>query len=133
MEIFNGYRVLAGAMVSIMKLKSFFAENFNKLRNGYGRLEREALVFFAPGVFLVFLAFVVLVAPTFFVALIASSLFFFGVLFMLLAWKFISFKRKVKEMVKHFQGSVFVQSVEIPREEFTQSETVVDDKKIILH
>lgn len=101
-------------------------------------------LFFIPGVFLILLGAIAIMAPMLLIAAVSFFLLFFGIFFVFLAVKFLRMKKKFEEMTKQFQGRVIVQGVEVVdgETEFFMDEDELEEeleeeealnKKIILH
>ncbi|RMG42285.1 MAG: hypothetical protein D6719_06750 [Candidatus Dadabacteria bacterium] len=87
---------------------------------------------FLPGIFLVAVGVVAVLAPRLLIAVLAGLCISVGVVFCYLAWKFLQFKRKVENAVNQFQGRIFVQGVSVdPMEEIF--EALDDEKKFTYH
>lgn len=96
-------------------------------------------VFFGPGLFFLFMGVVTLLAPHLILAMLAGFFVFLGVFFSLVAWKFISLKKRVEETAKRFQGRVFIHGLrvedgfEMEEEDPEEEEELESEKKFILH
>lgn len=95
--------------------------------------ERSRLSFpFLPGAFFLGMGLIVLVAPKFFAAVLATVLIFLGCLFCVIAWKFMRIRKNFRHIVELFNGKVEIQAFQIggqPDNEDPESES----KKIIYH
>ena len=76
----------------------------------------RALVF-GPGVLLVLVGVLALVAPRFVMALIALFFILLGAGFCYVTWKFIQLRKKFDQFAEQFNGKIFVQGVDI-RDDF---------------
>jgi len=86
---------------------------------------------FMPGLLLIFLALVVLVAPKLVFGALAFVLLTLGLLMCYVAYRIIRFKRQVTEMAKDFEKRFSVQG--FPLEKPDIDITDIDSKKIVFH
>lgn len=125
----------------------YYGRNKKEIKNFSIALSNQALLFI-PGAFFILLGVVAIMAPMLLVAAVSLFLVFFGVFFVVIAMKFLKFKRKVDDITKQFQGKLYIQGVEIvdgddydPEMEFDEEgpleeeseEPQILNKKIILH
>lgn len=92
----------------------------------------------APGVLLMMLGALALIAPTFLIAIIAAFFIFAGAIFCMVAWKLVQFKRKLEELARPLQGRIIIhgapgRSQIFDPEELSNAGSGNDSKKIILH
>ena len=104
-------------------------ESWNYLSRSDLRRHSRRSFPFIPGVFFLALGMIVLLAPKFFVAVLASVFFFIGFIFCYAAWKFIQFKRQIVQLTRDLDGKIQVQAFHVHRPEGEGS----DDKKIVYH
>lgn len=83
---------------------------------------RPGSALFIPGLFLVALGLATVIAPRFFLALIAAFFVFVGLLLCLLAWKLIQLRRRFEQMTRSFEGRIVVHDA-------TAGETVVEEEQ----
>lgn len=93
---------------------------------------RSDLIFFAPGVFLVVLALLAILAPRLILVALAGFLTLVGAVSCFIAWKFIQLRNRMREMMRQFEGKVIIQGVTIPQPSRDEISSL-DSKKIILH
>ena len=90
---------------------------------------------FIPALFFVLLGVLAIVAPKLLLFLIASTFLFVGLVAAVLAYKFLTMKRKLETMVKDLSGKVVVQSAR-PRSPFELEEDLIEQehkKKVVFH
>ena len=94
-------------------------------------------VFFGPGLFFLLMGVVTFLAPQLILVMLAGFFIFLGVFFSLVAWKFISLKKRVEETAKQFQGRVFIHGMRVEdayeMEEDEDDDDLEVEKKFILH
>lgn len=86
---------------------------------------------FVPGVGLILLGALIFLAPKFFLAAIAMFFVLLGVACCYIAWKFMSFKKRVQKMAEQFQSSVDINAFNIQNDDIDITES--DSKKILFH
>lgn len=114
----------------MMRVQQFGRNSVNSFRStGY---------LFLPGLFLVLIGVIAVFAPMLLLGVIAAFCVTVGVLFCLLTWKFLHFKKHVESLSKQFKDNQFRGTVEIrgmrvgaaPEEYFVQEE-IFDETEII--
>ena len=86
---------------------------------------------FMPGLLLLLLGAVILIAPRFVMAVFAMFFIFLGVLFCYLAWKFMRFRKQLSSLTRELDGRIQVQAFHIRTPDTEPVEP--DSKKIIYH
>ncbi len=86
---------------------------------------------FLPGLFLMLLAVVIIVAPKLVFGALAAMLFAFGILLCYVAYRVIKFKRQLNEMARNFERDFASQG--FPMEKPDIDITDLDSKKIVYH
>lgn len=113
---------------TIMQKQTFtFGPHFSGVMLTSGRRSAP----FMPGLLLIFLALVVLVAPKLVFGALAFVLLTLGLLMCYVAYRIIRFKRQVTEMAKDFEKRFSVQG--FPLEKPDIDITDIDSKKIVFH
>ena len=87
---------------------------------------------FAPGLSLIILGIVVLIAPRLVIAALASILFLVGFVCCYLAWKFIRFKRQLTSFTRDLGGKIQIRAYQVKSSDDV-IDVEVDDKKIVYH
>jgi hypothetical protein len=87
---------------------------------------------FMPGLSLILLGAVIILAPKFFLAAISTLLILMGALLCFVAWKFICLKKQFSKFAQDIQNSVEVRSFHVPGDEIDITEPP-DSKKILYH
>ena len=85
-----------------------------------------------PGLSLILLGAVIILAPKFFLAAISTILILMGALLCYVAWKFVCLKRQFSKFAQDIQSSVEVQSFHARSDDIDITETT-DSKKILYH
>lgn len=86
---------------------------------------------FAPGLMLILLGLVVLVAPRLVLGALAFLLLGIGALLCYVAYKFVAFKRRVETLAKNFEGSFQTSSFHSSKPDIDLTD--LESKKIIYH
>ncbi len=86
---------------------------------------------FLPGLFLMLLAVVIIVAPKFVFGAVAALLFVFGAALCYVAYRVIKFKRQLNEMAKNFERDFASQGFPMDKPDIDITEP--DSKKIVYH
>lgn len=86
---------------------------------------------FVPGVGLILLGALILLAPKFFLAAIAMFFMLLGLACCYIAWKFISFKKQVQKMAQEFHNSIDPRVFSAHNDDIDITDT--DNKKILFH
>ena len=73
----------------------------------------QKALFFGPGVLLVLVGVLALIAPRFIAALIALFFIFLGAGFCYITWKFMQLRSKFEKFTQEFDGKIYVQGVDI--------------------
>ena len=96
------------------------------------RFDLSSAVVLGPGLFFIVVGLVALVAPRLLLAILAAFALVFGVLFVYLGWRLMSFRRNFDRILHDLKSQVSVHAVQIrrPLEEDSVSSA---DKKIIIH
>jgi Flp pilus assembly protein TadB len=87
---------------------------------------------FVPGVGLILLGAIIFLAPKFFLAAIGTFFVLLGVGACYIAWKFMSFKRRVSKLAEEFQNGVDIGSFKVQNSDDIDI-TEPDSKKIYYH
>jgi hypothetical protein len=87
---------------------------------------------FMPGIGLILLGAVIVLAPKFFLAAVAAFFILLGVAACYIAWKFLAFKRQVSRLAEEFQNSVDVKAFHVQNNDDIDI-TEIDNKKTYLH
>ena len=87
---------------------------------------------FIPGIGLILLGAVILLAPKFFLAAVAAFFVLLGAAACYLAWKLVRFKRQVSKLAEEFQHTVEVRAFH-PQNNDDIDITEFDGKKTYLH
>jgi len=96
----------------------------------------RSLLLFSPGIMLVLLGIGFILAPRFFLALIAVFFVFLGVFVSVMIYRFLKFKRTLENSAREFQQSFRVQTFEVNPSEDSSDDSGEDDQKrsrIVLH
>ena len=86
---------------------------------------------FIPGVTLLALGLVLLMAPRLLLAAVAFCLLVFGALLCVVAYKFISLRKQIDQLAKSMEGSLFTASFKRPKPDIDVTES--ESSKIIYH
>lgn len=110
----------------------------NRSRKQFGKplnwsADREVVFMISPGILLLLVGVGVILAPRFFLALMAVFFVTMGALFCFVGWKLVQLKRKVSKMARDFEAKVYVHGVQVARAEDSDNGDSADSKKVILH
>ena len=90
--------------------------------------------YFLPGLFLIAIGVLALIAPRFLGAMIAFLFLFLGFAFLLMTWKLTKFFKNVDSVVKGINKNIVVRSFTVsPKQGEAQDSEDIDGKKIIIH
>jgi len=81
---------------------------------------------FVPGLVVVALGLGVVLAPGFFIALIATFFLTIGILLCYAAWRFVQIKKKWESLRKDFQGRVIIHGVQLRDGQFSADDKLED-------
>ncbi|MCO6430073.1 MAG: hypothetical protein J5J00_04375 [Deltaproteobacteria bacterium] len=98
------------------------------------KADREQMLMVSPGLVLLLIGVGIIVAPTFFLGLIALLFISMGIVVAFVGWKLMQIKRKLQKMARDFEAKVYVHGVQVHRG--VQETEIIDgsdSKKIILH
>jgi uncharacterized membrane protein YdjX (TVP38/TMEM64 family) len=92
-------------------------------------------VVFLPGALVILIAGAVMFAPDLVALFIAAFFLITGMLLCYLGYKFAQLRKRVEDMVRGFEGKVFIQGVNFKNELFEDYEEVLGEpsKKILYH
>jgi len=86
---------------------------------------------FMPGLSLILLGAVIILAPKFFLAAVSTLLILMGGLLCYVAWKFVRLKKQFSRFAQDIQNSVEIRSFNVRGDDIDITET--DTKKILYH
>lgn len=111
------------------RCKKFTAKfNFGAL------LDKRTMLAFLPGAFLVGVGLAVMLAPTLFVAILATFFVFCGLTVSFLSWKLLVFARRIEKLAKQFEARVYIQGVDIKQQQQRREpDAQAEEKKIVYH
>ena len=92
---------------------------------------RRNAIWFTPGVTLILVGLVALLAPQLVIAVLATIFVFAGAVVCFLGWKLIQLKNKVEKFAKQFDGRVVIQGVNLQTE--SPPIELPEQKKIVFH
>ena len=104
----------------------------NVLKDGLqrGKANWPYVFFFLPGIFLITLAFSILVAPHVIAYFAVLFLLSAGTLLCFSAWKVIQLKKRISNMLRQWDGKIFVQGVNLNNPDPAPTR---EDKKTVYH
>lgn len=86
---------------------------------------------FIPGVFFILMGLATLIAPNFFIGLLAGFFLFLGAIMCFCGWKIVRLRQRFVKLAREFEGRIIIQGVDLSPQ-FEQEE-YREAKKIILH
>lgn len=112
-------------MIELLKSKSL------GLKKAAQSIEMDQVIYFVPGVFLVFLALALVAAPGLLVFFMAGFFMASGFCLCFVAWKLLTLKKKVELTLKEIGGKVVIHGMELG--DPLENDEAVEGKKIVYH
>jgi hypothetical protein len=88
---------------------------------------------FMPGLSLILLGAIIILAPRFFLAAVSMLFILMGALLCYVAWKFVCLKKQFARFAQDIQSSVEVRSFNVRSDDIDITEAETDTKKILYH